>query len=305
MYGKIFDSMYEGTLYGHWEAIVTLQQMLVLCGSDGVIDMTPQAIAARTSIPLDIIAKGIAVLSEPDPYTRTPGEDGKRIILIDSHRPWGWLIVNYVKYRDLKSRAEKMEADRVRIADKRKSLKNNSVADSRKESQVVAGVANVAHVDAATDATTDIKNILDDGTQDHTYTPEFNAAWRIYPPRAGGNPKTKAFKAWTARLKQGAHHNELHDGTQRYSAFCVATGKTHTEYVMQASTFYGPEQRYAESWAPPAGGNHATRQPVDNSAIGQVRAANERARQRENANRQSDAPSVGAHDDDVRPPLEG
>ena len=28
VYAKIFDSMYEGTLYGHWEAIVTLQQML-------------------------------------------------------------------------------------------------------------------------------------------------------------------------------------------------------------------------------------------------------------------------------------
>ena len=63
MYGKIFDSMYEGTLYGHWEAIVSLQQMLVLCNQDGVIDMTPQAIAARTSIPYDIIAKGIATLS--------------------------------------------------------------------------------------------------------------------------------------------------------------------------------------------------------------------------------------------------
>lgn len=54
-----------------------------------------------------------------------------------------------------------------------------------------------------------------------------------------------------------------------------------------------------------SGGNNATRQPVDNSAIGQVRAANERARQRESANRQPDAPSVGAHDDDVRAPLEG
>ena len=44
MYGKVFDSMYEGTLYGHWQSIVTLQQMLVLCNSEGVVDMTPQAI---------------------------------------------------------------------------------------------------------------------------------------------------------------------------------------------------------------------------------------------------------------------
>ena len=83
MYAKIFDSMYEGTLYGHWEAIVTLQQMLVLCDPAGVIDMTPQAIAGKTSIPVEIILKGIEVLVSPDPQSRTPGEDGRRIATID------------------------------------------------------------------------------------------------------------------------------------------------------------------------------------------------------------------------------
>ena len=150
MYGKIFDSMYEGTLYGHWEAIVTLQQMLVLCNQDGVIDMTPQAIAARTSIPFEIITKGIAVLTEPDPYSRTPGEDGRRIVLLDEHRPWGWRIVNHAKYQKLKNRAEKLEADRVRIAEKRKANKNNDVAESRGESQSVADVA-PASASASTD----------------------------------------------------------------------------------------------------------------------------------------------------------
>jgi hypothetical protein len=160
MYGKIFDSMYEGTLYGHWEAIVTLQQMLVLCNSEGVIDMTPQAIAARTSIPLDIIERGIKILSDPDPHSRTPGEDGRRICLLDSHRPWGWYLVNHAKYQKMTSREAKLSADRERIAEKRKHNKNNNVANSRKASQSVASVANVAHAATATDAPTnaDAKN---------------------------------------------------------------------------------------------------------------------------------------------------
>lgn len=141
MYGKIFDSMYEGTLYGHWQAIVTLQQMLVLCNSDGVIDMTPQAISARTSIPLEIITKGIEVLAAPDPYSRTPGEDGKRILCLDEHRPWGWSIVNYRKYQQIRSRAEKLEIDRERIANKRKANNNNNVAKSSDSSPPVADVA--------------------------------------------------------------------------------------------------------------------------------------------------------------------
>lgn len=154
MYGKIFDSMYEGTLYGHWQAIVTMQQLIVLCNADGIIDMTPQAIAARTSIPLEIIKEGLRVLSEPDNESRTPGSDGRRIELIDSHRSWGWVLINHQKYKMMVSHEEKREADRVRIAGKRKAekdSKNSGVAESRKVSQ---GVAEVAHADADTDTNT-------------------------------------------------------------------------------------------------------------------------------------------------------
>lgn len=156
MYGKIFDSMYEGTLYGQWQAIVTLQQMLVLCNQDGVIDMTPQAIAARTSIPFEIISAGIAVLADTDPHSRTPGEGGRRIVLLDDHRPWGWRIVNYAKYQQIRNRADKLEADRVRIAEKRKANKNRDVAGCRKESQSVAYVAPVT-ASASASATATVK----------------------------------------------------------------------------------------------------------------------------------------------------
>jgi hypothetical protein len=142
MYGKIFSSMYDGSLYGQWEAIVTMQQLIVLCDIGGVVDMTPQAIAARTSIPLEIIQKGIELLMQPDKYSRTPDCDGRRIELIDDRRPWGWHIVNYDKYRFMASAEEKREADRVRIAEKRaKSRVSQDVAESRDQSQQVANVA--------------------------------------------------------------------------------------------------------------------------------------------------------------------
>lgn len=106
--------MYDGTLYGQWEAIVTFQQMIVLADADGIIDMTPQAMAARTSIPLEIIKKGIPILEAPDPYSRTPGQDGKRIELIDGHRPWGWHIVNHEKYKHLRDAKEVRAQNRER-----------------------------------------------------------------------------------------------------------------------------------------------------------------------------------------------
>lgn len=147
VYGKIFASMYSGTLYGHWEAIVTMQQLIVLADADGIVDMTPQAIAATTSIPLDIISKGLSKLEETDPYSRTPGEDGRRIVLIDEHRPWGWSIVNYQKYKHLK------DSDEVRAQTRERVRRFRDKRNAEKQ-EVTLGNAEKRHIDTDIDIDT-------------------------------------------------------------------------------------------------------------------------------------------------------
>ena len=92
--------MFDGTLatVGPWEAIVAFQQILILSDSEGIVDMTTEAISRRTTIPLEILTKGIAALEMPDPHSRTPDEEGRRIIRLSEERPWGWRIVNYRHY---------------------------------------------------------------------------------------------------------------------------------------------------------------------------------------------------------------
>ena len=77
---------------------------------------------------------------------------------------------------------------------------------------------------------------------------EFEAFWREYPQRAGGNPKNQALKSWNARRKEGHSADELLAGTRRYAAFCAATGKVGGEYVKQACTFLGPDKFFTEAW---------------------------------------------------------
>jgi hypothetical protein len=146
LYGKIFSMIYDGTLAGNWKALVTFQQMIVLCDDCGTLDMTPIAISGRTGIPLDIIEEGIAYLEQDDPYSRTPAENGKRIVRLDDHRPWGWKIVNHAVYKKMACYEDKKKSDRERIAKKRKE--NNDVACCSDVSQNVAGVA---HTDTDTD----------------------------------------------------------------------------------------------------------------------------------------------------------
>ena len=109
MYGKVFESMYEGSLYGHFEAIVTFQALIVLADENGIVDYTPEALAGRTSYPLEVIQKGLDELTQPDPFSRSSDHDGRRLTPIDPGRNWGWIIVNYGHYRDLASRQDRAE----------------------------------------------------------------------------------------------------------------------------------------------------------------------------------------------------
>ncbi|HEN5205518.1 TPA: DNA-binding protein [Klebsiella pneumoniae] len=98
---------------------------------------------------------------------------------------------------------------------------------------------------------------LDGGSSDEapsdkpksSYPEDFELAWKEYPKRAGGNSKADAFKAWTARIKSGATAQELTDGVRRYADYVTAAGKLNTEYVKQASTFFGPSKHYEELWS--------------------------------------------------------
>ncbi|EMJ7956540.1 TPA: helix-turn-helix domain-containing protein [Enterobacter chengduensis] len=83
------------------------------------------------------------------------------------------------------------------------------------------------------------------------YSPEFEIAWAAYPRRAGGQDKAGAFKAWSARIREGVSIQVMLDGTRRYADFVVATGAAGTQYVKQAKTFYGPSNFFLEAWEKP------------------------------------------------------
>jgi len=155
MYGKIFAEMYDGTLADNWEALVTFQQMIVLCDSNGIIDVTPRALASRTGIPIEIIDKGIAILERPDPQSRSAAMNGQRIHRLDEHRDWGWQIVNHEKYRDRKSAHEKREKDAARAKRYRERRKLQNVTERDENVTERDESRKSRHTDTDTDTDTD------------------------------------------------------------------------------------------------------------------------------------------------------
>lgn len=152
MYGKLFESIYDGTLVEDWRALITFQQMIILCDSDGILDMTVGAISRRTGIPQEHIKHGVTVLEAPDVQSRTPDEEGKRIVRIDDHRAWGWRIVNHKYYRDLRTKEDRREYMRNYMREKRSKQKLTKDNDSSQ-------LAELANADTNTNTNIETKNL--------------------------------------------------------------------------------------------------------------------------------------------------
>lgn len=92
--------------------------MLAMADSDGFVDVPNTAVLAHAlNIDRETVEKAVAALEAPDPLSRSPELQGRRIVRSGE----GWICVNHGKYR--KVRTKKQVADANRIAAQRAATK--------------------------------------------------------------------------------------------------------------------------------------------------------------------------------------
>jgi hypothetical protein len=247
MYSKLFDSMYDGTLAtkGPWQAVVTFQQMLILCDPTGTIDMTAEAIARRTTIPIDVITTGIAALEAPDAESRMSNDEGRRIVRLDDHRSWGWQIVNFVHYRNLRDEDARREYQRD-LMRKRRAKANG--ADVSAVSSVLAPVSN------GDDVLAGVSNVSQRSTQ-YAVKPKtlgqpdgFPEFWDAYPNKV---KKQDARTVWAKLKPDDVLRSKIHAAleAQKRSELWARNGG---EYVPHPTTWLNGARWEDEGTAPAA-----------------------------------------------------
>jgi len=123
MFAKLFAQIFDSSIAEDYNCRRMFMDLLVLADPDGVVDMTQEAIARRTNVPIEQVIRYIAELQQPDPASRSKAEQGRRLIPVDEGRGWGWQIVNYHHYRKIRDE----EARRSYFRDaKRKQRKRNT-----------------------------------------------------------------------------------------------------------------------------------------------------------------------------------
>lgn len=131
MYGKVFAQIFDGTLHGQLEATAVFMAMIALADQDGTVDLTLTALTSRTGWPQEFIERGIQQLEAEDSDSRTPDEEGRRIVRLRDNTSWGWSITNYTKYRAIRDADGRRKYMREYMKKRRSKQAVNSV-NSRK-----------------------------------------------------------------------------------------------------------------------------------------------------------------------------
>lgn len=123
MYAKVFSQIFDSSIADNYKLRHFFMDLLVLADINGVVDMTPSAIAGRTRIPIEEVRQYLALLEAPDTESRTSDHEGRRIVRLDEHRTWGWCILNYDKFRAIASDDQRKALTRERVRKHREKRK--------------------------------------------------------------------------------------------------------------------------------------------------------------------------------------
>lgn len=156
MYAKLFTSIYQGTLRGNSHGLLVFTNLLAHADREGYADIHPRAIAEEVGLSVEEVKAAIEVLESPDDESRSPEEQGRRIVRIDDHRAWGWKVVNYVKYRGIRDEEDRREQNRKSQAKWRakQADSNQRKPASAKESR---SSVESAHTEAEAEVDTEAK----------------------------------------------------------------------------------------------------------------------------------------------------
>lgn len=143
MYGRLFASMWTGSMVGAGPVIFSVwAYALSTSDKEGFCELNHKYLAYVIGCKEEDIAKAIDYLCQNDPNSRSPEEDGKRLIKIGK---FGYAIVNYQKYIALYNEERRREYLRIAKQQSRERLGSQSknVNSSQQESKNVNSVYTV------------------------------------------------------------------------------------------------------------------------------------------------------------------
>lgn len=111
MYVKLFASILDSSVWDESaETRLVWITMLVMADENGFVRGTITSLSRRAVVSVEQAERAVRTLEAPDPRSHTTDHEGRRIEPVDG----GWVVLNYGKYREYRTRKQVKEADKKR-----------------------------------------------------------------------------------------------------------------------------------------------------------------------------------------------
>lgn len=116
-YAKLFSSIVTSSVWCEDDATLRVWiAMLATSDAEGIVEGSIPGFANLARVSVEQLRTSLEKLSAPDPYSRTPDHEGRRVEAIEG----GWRILNYEKHREQAQAKEGSRAPYYRDYRKRK-----------------------------------------------------------------------------------------------------------------------------------------------------------------------------------------
>jgi hypothetical protein len=127
-YTKLFSSIVTSTIWVESDRTrIVWITMLAMADRNGEIQASIPGLARLAGVPIPDCEEALAKFIAPDPYSRTPDDEGRRIEKIEG----GWALLNHAKYREMASRDDSKASNTERQRRHREKEKRNATVTPR------------------------------------------------------------------------------------------------------------------------------------------------------------------------------
>ncbi len=116
MFGKHFESMYEGSMYGAGVAVFAVWGYVIAKTRASRIELNPRKLADTLGGTENEIAEAIEWLMHPDPNSRHKSHDGRRLV---KQGQFEYFVPSWEDYRKIKNEEARREYNRVKQSEHR------------------------------------------------------------------------------------------------------------------------------------------------------------------------------------------
>jgi len=151
MYGKIFSTMFTGSMFGSGPVMfATMAYVIANMDEEGIVELNPLMLAVMIGTTPEEIEKAISTCCSPDPKSRSQEEEGRKLLHVESFMYWA---VNSKKYTEIKNAETRRESNKL-AQQKARAMKKQGASANVSSSQQES--AQSAHIDKEVDKDVDV-----------------------------------------------------------------------------------------------------------------------------------------------------